>query len=164
MKVYNLEYKFSVVEEVEGEALTSTRGYLNYLRSAFDDLPMQEQVWVLCLNVHHVPVCRRRITIGVVDCVQFHMRELYAPALSPNVNASYIVVAHNHPSGSTVPSDADYKATEAFKKAGQAIGVPCIEHLVIGDPKSCPKGLGYFSFATNGYLKDDFKPEVLTLK
>ena len=164
MKVYDLEYSFTCVEEVEGESLSSPRSYLEYLRSAFDKLPMQEQLWVLCLNVHRVPVCRRRITIGVVDSVQFHMRELYAPALAPNVNASYIVVAHNHPSGSTVPSDADYKATEAIKKAGQAIGMPGIEHLVIGDPKQCPKGLGYFSFATNGYMKDDFEPEALILK
>jgi DNA repair protein RadC len=164
MRVYDLEYKFTLTSEFKAESLDKTRTYLEYLREGFDTLPTQEQVWVLCLDVQHNPICRRQICIGIVDTCIFHMRELFAPALAPNVNASKIVMAHNHPSGNTLPSDADYKATENVKKAGMALGVPCIEHLILGDPKQCPKGLGHYSFADAGYLKDDFEPEQLTLK
>ena len=164
MTIYDLEYKFIPVRTVEGERLTGKRAHLEYLKGAFDYNPTQEQVWVVCLDVWDVPICRRMITVGIVDQCIFHMRELFAPALAPEVNASKIIMAHNHPSGNTTPSDADYKATEAVKKAGMALGVPCVEHLVIGDPKQCPKGLGHYSFADSGYLKDDFEPQQLILK
>lgn len=164
MRIYDIEYTFKLASEFRATGLDTTRMYLEYLKTGFDSLPTQEQMWVMCLDRHDLPICRRQITIGIVDTVIFHMRELFAPALAPNVNACSIVMAHNHPSGNTTPSDADYKATEAVKKAGIALGVPCVEHLIIGDPKQCPKGLGYYSFASAGYLTDDFEPETLILK
>ena len=164
MRVYDLEYKFTLASTLESGGLSDIRSRIAYLQEGFSTLPTQEQVWVLCLDVHGNPICRRQITVGIVDTVIFHMRELFAPALAPNVNASKIVMAHNHPSGNTTPSDADYKSTEAVKKAGMALGVPCVEHLILGDPKQCPKGLGYFSFANNGYLTDDYEPEQLVLR
>ena len=164
MRIYDLKYSFELREEFCADGLDSTRCRLEYLRTGFDELPTQEQIWVMCLDRHDKPICRRQITVGIVDTVIFHMRELFAPALAPNVNACSIVMAHNHPSGYTTPSDADYKSTEMVKKAGMALGVPCVEHLILGDPKQCPKGLGYYSFAANGYLTDDFEPEQLILR
>ena len=164
MRIYDLEYNFTLKREFEESQLDTTRSRLEYLRCGFEELPNQEQMWVLCLDVHNKPICRRQITIGIVDMVVFHMRELFAPALAPDVAASTIVIAHNHPSGNTTPSDADYKSTERVKEAGMALGVPCIDHLILGDPKQCPKGLGYYSFAANGYLTNDYEPEELILK
>ena len=45
--------------------------------------------------------------------------------------ASAFIIAHNHPGGSTRPSEADWKFTERLKKAGELLDVPLLDHLII---------------------------------
>ena len=48
-------------------------------------------------------------------------------------NASRIILAHNHPSGETIPSDADIKVTREVVAAGQLVGVQVLDHLIVTD-------------------------------
>lgn len=48
------------------------------------------------------------------------------------VNAAQLILAHNHPSGVTVPSEADIAVTERFIGAGQLMGMALADHLIIG--------------------------------
>ena len=69
--------------------------------------------------------------------------EVFAPALLHH--AAAILVAHNHPSGDPKPSQEDKELTQSLAETGIIMGIPLIDHLVIGD------GI-FFSFREQGYL------------
>ena len=54
-------------------------------------------------------------------------------------NAHSIIVAHNHPSGCSVPSQLDVRLTEALQKAAELMGIPLRDHIVFTDDE-------YYSF------------------
>jgi DNA repair protein RadC len=60
-------------------------------------------------------------------------------------NAAAIIVAHNHPSGDPTPSPDDAALTARLAAAGEMLGVPLLDHIVIGDAR-------YFSFKEAGRL------------
>ena len=61
------------------------------------------------------------------------------------IGASMIILCHNHPSGSSKPSREDIIMTQKIKEAGELIGIPLADHLVIA-------GDDYYSFMENGLL------------
>lgn len=71
------------------------------------------------------------VSVGSVDHTFMAPREVYRDALFRG--AAAIVLAHNHPSGDPTPSPADRAITRRLTAAGLAIGVPLVDHLVIGD-------------------------------
>ena len=56
------------------------------------------------------------------------------------VAAPAAVVAHNHPSGDPTPSDEDLTLTHRLREAGELVGIPILDHLVIGDRGFCSVG------------------------
>lgn len=67
---------------------------------------------------------------GSLTGVEVHPREVFKSALL--ANAAAIVVAHNHPSGDASPSADDEALTRRLVKAGKLLGVPVLDHLIIG--------------------------------
>ena len=61
------------------------------------------------------------------------------------IAAACILVAHNHPSGDPYPSAEDRNLTHALEVAGSVLGIPLLDHLVIGDGR-------YYSFKEHGDL------------
>jgi DNA repair protein RadC len=59
--------------------------------------------------------------------------------------AAAIIVAHNHPSGTLRPSQADIDLTRKMKTVGEAIGLPLVDHIIIADG-------GYYSFLDEGLI------------
>ncbi|MEL7372703.1 MAG: JAB domain-containing protein [Myxococcota bacterium] len=70
------------------------------------------------------------IARGSVDACLIHPREVFAAAI--RARATAVAVAHNHPSGNPEPSDADRSLTDRLATAGQLLGIPLIDHLIIG--------------------------------
>ena len=60
-------------------------------------------------------------------------------------NASSLILAHNHPSGNCVPSEADNRLTEKLKKAGEFLDLPILDHLILTSET-------YYSFADENTL------------
>jgi DNA repair protein RadC len=60
-------------------------------------------------------------------------------------NASNVILAHNHPSGTLTPSEADERITKKLKAAGELLEIHVLDHLIIGDDQ-------FFSFADEGRL------------
>ena len=56
-----------------------------------------------------------------------------------------IIIAHNHPSGNLIPSEADKKLTKNIKDAGNIIRIPLIDHIIFSE--DC-----FYSFADEGLL------------
>jgi DNA repair protein RadC len=169
LRIYDCKITYELAGEIEAESLAaggkiSPKLCFEYFKDAFNQHPTQEQLWVACLNKQLIPIYRKMVSLGIVDSCMCHPREVFGLATFPGVNASAIIIAHNHPDGSTMPSNADIKATETLKEASKYMGIPVLEHTIVGDPKLCPKGLGYYSFANAGSLKDDTDREDLIIR
>ncbi len=91
---------------------------------------MQEVFIVIALDarnaiLHHVEVAR-----GSLTGVAVHPREVFRPLI--RVAAAGAVVAHNHPSGDPNPSEDDLALTRRLRRAGDLVGIPVLDHVVIG--------------------------------
>jgi DNA repair protein RadC len=69
------------------------------------------------------------VSIGTMDASLVHPREVFGPALA--CRACAIVVAHNHPSGNRNPSGDDMALTSRLDKAGELLGIPLLDHLIV---------------------------------
>lgn len=67
---------------------------------------------------------------GTIDQTPAYPREVIRRALE--LGATAVILAHNHPSGDPKPSKADVTLTKAITKAGDAIGVKVLDHMIIG--------------------------------
>jgi DNA repair protein RadC len=88
----------------------------------------QEHVVILYLNTRLERITQEVVTIGTVAASLVHPREVFRAAI--RANASAIVMAHNHPSGSAEPSDADREVTSRIAKAGEVLGITLVDHIV----------------------------------
>jgi DNA repair protein RadC len=91
----------------------------------------QERFLVVGMDVRNqlldVVECAR----GTVAGVEVHPREVFRPLV--RMAAAGGVVVHNHPTGDPTPSDEDVELTRRLRDAGRLIGIPIIDHIVIGD-------------------------------
>ena len=90
-----------------------------------------ETFQVLALDARYRLKARVEVSRGTLDAAPVHPREVYAPAL--RLAAAALIVAHNHPSGDPEPSPADVAVTERLAGAGRLVGVPLLDHVVLGD-------------------------------
>ena len=91
----------------------------------------KEHLYVISLDSRNKCISKDLISIGTVNETLIHPREIFRTAL--HKNATYIALAHNHPSGDTTPSDEDIKVTQRVASAGSILGVSLIDHLVVSD-------------------------------
>lgn len=73
------------------------------------------------------------ISIGSVNSSIVHPREVFKVAILSN--SSHIILAHNHPSGDTTPSDEDCNITKRLIKSGEILGIKVLDHIIVGDDK-----------------------------
>jgi hypothetical protein len=105
--------------------------------------PECECFTVLLLNTRRRVKGHQLITIGTLDTLLVHPREVFRLAVI--TAAAAIVLAHNHPSGDPAPSEADIKVTRDLIRAGQLLKIEVLDHVVMGTPKySSLRELGYF--------------------
>lgn len=88
----------------------------------------QEHFLAITVNGANEVIAHRLITVGLVNRSQVHPREVFADAITDR--ASGIVVAHNHPSGSLMPSHADCEVTQRLKAAGELLGIRLLDHII----------------------------------
>lgn len=108
---------------------------LNFIRN-------KKQEYVVCLSLDSTGrvIIRRVVAIGTLTASLIHPREVFAGPLKDR--AASVIVAHNHPSGIAEPSSADIEMTQQLAAAGQILGVPLKDHLIVGRED-------YYSFKKN---------------
>lgn len=89
----------------------------------------KEHLVALYLNARNELIHREDISIGTVNASIVHPRDVFAPALEHNATA--VIVAHNHPSGSSEPSPEDREVTARLKEAGNLLGIVLLGHHVV---------------------------------
>jgi len=90
----------------------------------------REVMIVLYLDNMNQVLAVKEVSLGTLQSCTVHPRELAREAL--RFNAASIILAHNHPSGSSVPSIADQALTDRVKQVLELIEVKVLDHLVIG--------------------------------
>lgn len=116
------------------------------LRDYYDvDALAEEECFLICVDnaLRAIGICI--VSHGTVNATMLSPREIYQRALL--LGAVGIIVAHNHPSGKVVPSLYDKQATDRLRHAGELIGIPLLDHVIIGDTN--------FSFMKEGLLNDE---------
>ena len=89
-----------------------------------------ERFHVLYLDRKNRLISDERLGTGTVDHVPVYPREVVRRAL--DLNASALILVHNHPSGDPEPSDADIAMTKEVQKACQALGLVLHDHIIVG--------------------------------
>ncbi len=89
-----------------------------------------ERFVVLCLNSRNVLLKQVTVADGSVDQCHVDPRAVFSAALK--ADATGIVVAHNHPSGSPEPSSQDVALTRQLREAGRTLCIRVLDHIVIG--------------------------------
>ena len=91
----------------------------------------QENIVGVFLNARFEVLRKKTIAIGTFDRANVLPRDVIIPALE--VNASSVILAHNHPSGASEPSREDIIVTKRMKKSLELVGLELLEHLVISE-------------------------------
>lgn len=125
------------------EVVTSWDDLITYCRTSMAHKET-EQFRMLFLDRKNVIVADEAQAEGTVDHVPVYPREVAKRALE--LNASAVIMVHNHPSGDPTPSRQDIEMTEAVNMACQSIGVTIHDHVIIG------KNLE-FSFKSEGLFR-----------
>jgi len=90
----------------------------------------QEKFAILMLDVKNRPIGQRVLTVGTATETLAHPRDIFGRAIRSG--ATRLIVAHNHPSGSTDPSPEDITLTEQLLQGAQTLGLPLMDHLILG--------------------------------
>lgn len=91
----------------------------------------REVFYTLHLDGKHQIVSCEEVSKGTTTGSLVHPREVYKAAILSSSSA--IIVAHNHPSGDVTPSDEDRSITERLYQAGDILGIPLLDSLIIGN-------------------------------
>lgn len=109
--------------------LSSWEALLQYCQTAMAHRDV-EQFRILFLDRKNVLIADEAQQSGTVDHVPVYPREVVKRALE--LNASALILVHNHPSGDPTPSMADIEMTNAIRDAADILGITIHDHLVIG--------------------------------
>lgn len=123
------------------QIVTSQSAYY-HLKSYFSDL-LHEEFFVLFLNRNHEMITIKQLSVGGTTGTFVDVKMIFKAAI--DCSASSIMLAHNHPSGSLVPSQQDKSLTKQIKQTGMFLEIPVVDHLIITDN-------GYFSFSDSKIL------------
>ncbi len=98
---------------------------------------------ILYLDRKNVLIADEEQAKGTVDHVPVYPREVVKRALE--LNASSLILVHNHPSGDPTPSKADIEVTERVQDACETLGILIHDHVIVGKKEE-------YSFKSNGFL------------
>ncbi|MCZ6690485.1 MAG: DNA repair protein RadC, partial [Planctomycetota bacterium] len=106
----------------------------------------KEVFYVLLLDSKNRLIRDEVVSVGTLTASLVHPREVFRPAI--RAAAAAIIVAHNHPSSDPTPSREDIEVTARLRSAGELIGIPVLDHVIIGAGR-------YVSLAERGKLRGE---------
>ena len=103
----------------------------------------KEHFKLILLNTRNKIIGISTISIGTLNSNLVHPREVFKEAIAHS--AASVVLAHNHPSGDSEPSEDDLIITKRLTEAGKILGVEVLDHIIITKN-------GFFSFKEKGLI------------
>lgn len=103
----------------------------------------QEHFCVVALDTKNHVLGINTVYVGSVNAAIIRIAEVFRPAIL--LNATSIIVSHNHPSGDPTPSPEDVRVTELMVEAGKLLDIPVLDHIIVGETWMSLKqrGLGF---------------------
>ncbi len=89
----------------------------------------KEHFYVISLDARNNFIAIDEISVGTLTASIVHPRETFESAIKRH--AAHIIIAHNHPSGETDPSEDDLKITKRLVDSGKIMGIEVLDHLII---------------------------------
>lgn len=129
-----------VEETVELVRITSSKSVFEIMQPIIGEL-QHEEFWVLFLNNSNKIISKIQLSKGGITGTIVDTRLVFHYAFE--TKATGLILCHNHPSGSLIPSDSDKQITKKIKLAGDSLDVKVLDHLIITETK-------YYSFVDEG--------------
>jgi len=89
----------------------------------------KEHFVIFYLDSRNQEIKREIVSVGSLNANLVHPREVFEPAVR-NL-AAQVILAHNHPSGDTEPSEDDLELTKRLVESGKILGIEVIDHIIV---------------------------------
>jgi DNA repair protein RadC len=126
-------YKCVLVRErsiLLDKAITQPAAAIELAIRELGNMP-NEQLIVFSLDTKLRVIGQHTVTTGTLDASLVHPREVFRSAII--LNASAIIIAHNHPSGDLTPSRQDREVFDRLKRAGEIIGIQVMDSVIVSE-------------------------------
>ncbi|MEO1537513.1 MAG: DNA repair protein RadC [Pseudomonadota bacterium] len=135
-------HKLAQARVLDRPAIAGWQALVDYCRTTMSRRET-EQFRILFLDRKNTLIADEAQAAGTVDHVPVYPREVVKRALE--LNASALILVHNHPSGDPTPSDADVAMTRQIEAAANTLSITLHDHLIVGASDE-------FSFRSAGYI------------
>lgn len=125
---------------VELAKITSSKSIFQIMQPIIGELP-HEEFWIVYLNNSNKVISKSQLSKGGITGTLVDVRIVFKTALE--MGATGLILCHNHPSGTLIPSDADKQITRKLKLAGDSLEIKVLDHLIITESS-------YYSFVDEG--------------
>lgn len=129
-------------EALNKKKITSSTSVFELMQPIIGELP-HEEFWIVYLNNSNKVIQKHQLSKGGITGTMVDVRLVLKTALE--VGATGIILAHNHPSGTLKPSEADKQLTTKLSVAAKSLDIKILDHLIITEK-------AYFSFADENIL------------
>ena len=129
-------------EALEKYKITSSISVFELMLPVLGELP-HEEFWIIYLNNSNKVIQKKQLSKGGITGTLVDVRLVLKNAIA--VDATGIILVHNHPSGTLKPSEADKQLTNKLKRAAESMDIKVLDHLIITEK-------AYFSFADSHIL------------
>ncbi|WP_445732510.1 RadC family protein [Mariniflexile sp.] len=129
-------------EALEKKKISSSKSVFELMQPIIGEL-QHEEFWIIYLNNSNKVIQKSQLSKGGITGTLVDVRLVLKTALE--VGATGLILAHNHPSGTLKPSEADKQITNKLKIAAQSLDIKVLDHLIITEN-------AYFSFADEAVL------------
>ncbi|SHN07367.1 RadC family protein [Flavobacterium xinjiangense] len=120
--------------------ITSSKTIFEIMQPIIGELP-HEEFWIVYLNNSNKVISKSQLSKGGITGTLVDVRLVFKMALE--MGATGLILCHNHPSGTLIPSDADKQITKKLKIAGDSLEIKVLDHLIVTEAN-------YFSFVDEG--------------
>ncbi|RYJ50793.1 DNA repair protein RadC [Flavobacterium petrolei] len=127
-------------DAVELKKITSSKIIFEIMQPIIGELP-HEEFWIIYMNNSNKVIAKSQLSKGGITGTLVDVRIVFKTALE--MGATALILCHNHPSGTLIPSDADKHITKKLKLAGDSLEIKVLDHLIVTEAS-------YFSFADEG--------------
>lgn len=140
--VMELMRRYAAEEPVNEQTITSSEMIYNRMRYKIGNLD-HEELWLLLLNRRNQVIREICLTTGTSTASLFEVKSAIKHAILDN--AEGVILAHNHPSGGTTPSESDNRITRDLKQACDFMHIKMLDHLIV-------TANAFYSYHDNGRI------------
>ena len=129
-------------ETPQQKKIESSQSAFEIMQPIIGELP-HEEFWIIYLNNSNKVIHKNQLSKGGITGTLVDVRLVMKTAIE--VGATALILAHNHPSGTLRPSEADKQITKKLKTASESLDIKVLDHLIVTEK-------AYFSFADEGMM------------